>query len=137
MNEIIITESDGTYELESDGVSDFTLIGILECVLFDLKNKRTASKEVSTPSTPVQTAAPIEESAVEKLKIDVPKIEDIKTPATVVPDIRTRISNAMKAIRSLGGQTESIDLDNATEDDLQTELEALTEQYKRLKAKGK
>lgn len=137
MNEIIITESDGTYELESDGVSDFALIGILECVLFDLKTKRALSKESPAQIPTTQMAAPIEEPAVEKLKIDVPKIEDIKTQATVVPDIRTRISNAMKAIRSLGGQTESIDLDYATEEDLQSELEALTEQYKRLKAKNK
>jgi Asp-tRNA(Asn)/Glu-tRNA(Gln) amidotransferase A subunit family amidase len=137
MNEIIITESDGTYELESDGVSDFTLIGILECVLFDLKNKRTSSKESPVQIPPVQMVASVEEPAVEKLKIDVPKIEDIKTQATVVPDVRTRITNAMKAIRSLGGQVESIDLDSATEDDLQMELEALTEQYKRLKAKSK
>lgn len=137
MNEIIITETDGTYELESDGVSDFTLIGILECVLFDLKNKRPSPKENSAQIPPVQKTAPVEEPAIEKLKIDVPKIEDIKTQATVVPDIRTRISNAMKAIRSLGGQTESIDLESATEEDLQSELEALTEQYKRLKAKSK
>lgn len=137
MNEIIITESDGTYELESDGVSDFALIGILECVLFDLKNKRATSKEIPAQTPVTSTVTAIEESAAEKLRIDVPKLEDIKTQATVVPDIRTRISNAMKAIRSLGGQTESIDLDNATEEDLQSELEALTEQYKRLKAKNK
>lgn len=137
MNKITITESNGQYKIENGGVSDFALIGLLECVLFDLKNSRTASKE-SQPQIPTeQTAAPVEEPAVEKLPIDVPKIEDIKTPATVVPDVRTRIANATKAIRALGGQVESIDLDSATEEDLQTELEELTEQYKRLKAKGK
>lgn len=134
MNKITITESNGHYEIESGGVSDFALIGILECALFDLKNNRASS---SAQSKIPQTATPIDEPAVEKLQIDVPKIEEIKTQATIVPDVRTRIAKAMKAIKALGGQVESIDLDNATEEDLQTELEALTEQYKRLKAKSK
>lgn len=131
MGKITITESDGQYEIERGEVSDFELIGLLECVVFDLKNNRpranSAVQKVAKPS--------VEPS--EEMKIDVPKLEDIKTSATVVPDIRTRISNAVKAIKSLGGQIEDFDLNNATEDELQVELEALTEQYKRLKAKSK
>lgn len=140
MNKITITESNGTYELENDGISDFALIGVLECVLHDLKNNRVPSQEnsVKTEIKPVEEpAAPITEPVVEEMKVEVPKLEDIKTQATVVPDIRTRITNAIKAIRSLGGQIEEIDLDKSTEEELQTELEALTEQYKRLKGRTK
>lgn len=140
MNKITITESNGTYELENDGISDYALIGLLECVVHDLKNKRAPSQESEVKAEVKlieEIAATITEPVVEEMKVDVPKFEDIKTQATVVPDIRIRITNAVKAIRSLSGQVEEIDLDKSTEEELQTELEALTDQYKRLKGRNK
>lgn len=40
MNEktAVITEQEGKYTIENRGISDFALIGILECILFDLKS---------------------------------------------------------------------------------------------------
>ncbi len=40
MNEktITITERDGEYQIQNSGMSEFTLIGMLECILFDLKS---------------------------------------------------------------------------------------------------
>jgi len=42
--------------------------------------------------------------------------------------LRTRIGNAIKAIRSLGGEVEDIDRSNLTDEELQTELEELKNQ---------
>jgi uncharacterized protein (DUF3084 family) len=53
-------------------------------------------------------------------------------------DLRTRISNAVEAIRGLGGEVQNLDRSQATDEDLQADLEDLTNQYKRLKnLKGK
>ena len=53
-------------------------------------------------------------------------------------ELRTRISNAVKAIKGLGGEVGDADRSLATDEELQTELEELTNQYKRLKnSKGK
>ena len=34
---VVITESNGQYQIKGNGIPEFALIGILECVLFDLK----------------------------------------------------------------------------------------------------
>ncbi len=47
--------------------------------------------------------------------------------------LRTRISTAVKAIKSLGGEADDINHGDATDKELQSELEELTNQYKRLK----
>jgi hypothetical protein len=54
-------------------------------------------------------------------------------PKSSAPDLRTRIGNAITAIKSLGGEVPDFDAVNATDKELQEELAALTEQYKRLK----
>ncbi len=38
---ITITERDGAYEIQNEGISQFALVGILECVLFDMKTARS------------------------------------------------------------------------------------------------
>jgi hypothetical protein len=62
----------------------------------------------------------------------------VQEPKEIVQDpgssnLRNRISNALKAIRSLGGEIEDVDRSQATDEELQAELEDLTNQYKRLK----
>jgi hypothetical protein len=68
---------------------------------------------------------------VEKAAADAKREVVEKVPA---PDLRTRVGNAVKAIRGLGGQIEHTDLSSLTDEELQSELEELTEQYKRLKS---
>ncbi len=44
---VTITEQDGEYQIQNSGMSEFTLIGMLECILFDLKsaqNRRPFTK---------------------------------------------------------------------------------------------
>ncbi|MGI8494376.1 MAG: hypothetical protein ACR2L1_03545 [Pyrinomonadaceae bacterium] len=35
---VIITELDGRYKVENKGISEFALLGILECIVFDMKS---------------------------------------------------------------------------------------------------
>lgn len=149
---VTITERDGQYEIQNDGISEFALIGVLECVLFDLKTARTekpmveqesaANAETNTEITN-ETAGKQEESQPEP-KRESSAISDAavdETPqskvaaASLGPETRTRIANAVKAIKALGGEVdETSDYSNATDEELKTELEELTEQYKRLKS---
>ena len=154
---ILITEHNCTYQVQNNGISEFALIGILECILFDLKS---ASRQASTtghqkspaeqneadnrqPEKHSDSPPPHEEDKeieepkeikiAEDLKATEPKLKrEAVQPST--PDLRTRISNAVKAIRGLGAQIEDTDLSNLTEEELQSELEELTGQYKRLKS---
>jgi len=144
MNEktVVITEKDGTYQIQNNGISDFALLGILECIVFDMKSDdrrelNIAQKEIPAKqnnvnddsSETIQKSETIEqEEAVEHE----PKRAVVQETPT--PDIRTRISNAVKAIRALGGRIEDADLSNLTDEELQSELEELTSQYKRLKS---
>jgi hypothetical protein len=34
---VVITETDGKYRVINNGIADFALIGILECIVFDMK----------------------------------------------------------------------------------------------------
>ena len=154
---ILITERNGTYQLQNNGISEFALIGILECIVFDLKsaNRQTADSEQKEPlaesgkTTNLQpeeqsdSAPPLPESketketeTIENSKETAPvePKREVTEPTTAVPDLRTRIGNAVKAIRALGAQIEDTDLNNLTEEELQSELEELTSQYKRLKS---
>jgi hypothetical protein len=117
----VITEKDGQYEIENNGISEFALIGILECILFDMKTAR--SKELSVKQTEIRHES---REVTEEPKKTV--IQESKTP-----ELRTRISNAVKAIRGLGGTLEDTDLSSLTDEELQAELDELTNQYKRLK----
>lgn len=127
---VTITELDGKYLVENYGIPEFAIIGILECILFEM---RTARHE--KPSVDVDK----EELVVEKNEIiheqkEALQESDKKVPVEAnTPNLRTRISSAVKAIKALGGEAEDTNRTQATEEELQTELEELTEQYRQLK----
>ena len=134
---IIITELEGTYRVQNDGLSEFELIGILECLVFEMKfarrhalpDKKTDAAAVSITASQEVTGQP-EEAPQETSR------ETVQSSAS--PELRTRINNAVKAIKNLGGEVVDVNRSGATDEDLQTELEELTNQYKRLKSsKGK
>lgn len=137
---ISITERDGTYHIQNNGISEFALIGILECIVFDLKTANGQKPQ----------AAQIEEEKPAVEQSDQPEVfekkEAARTPEKTrensgreaaqpsnSTDLRTRISNAVKAIKNLGGEADEKDLGSATDEELRFELEELTNQYKRLK----
>jgi hypothetical protein len=136
---VVITEKEGGYEIENNGISEFTLIGMLECILFDLKTagRRRASTDntVAAVAAATVTEAPVHpEQENEKQTIkDAGKEESADKNKGGSPELRTRIGNAVKAIKDLGGEVGSSDLTDATDEELQTELDELTNQYKRLK----
>ncbi|HEY8562535.1 MAG TPA: hypothetical protein VIL74_19305 [Pyrinomonadaceae bacterium] len=127
MNEktVVITEMDGKYRVENNGISEFALLGILECIVFDLKSAKRAATEINSEIKTANAPAPVVESTPVKTKESAAESNS--------PELRTRIANAIKAIRGLGGQTPDFDADSASDQELQEELNALTEQYKRLK----
>ncbi len=138
MNEktVVITEKDGKYQVENNGVSEFALIGILECALFDLKT--AASSRGESPAHQKEIVQepkrePIPETIKEANQETSQKTAEATSQEQSVPDLRTRISNAVKAIKGLGGQADEGTRSDATDEELQTELEELTNQYKRLK----
>lgn len=128
---VVISQLDGKYQLQNNGISEFALIGILECLLFNLKS---AHRE--TPSAqPLELLIPAEKQEIVQEQKEAAREPDKKAAKeSNSPDLRTRISNAIKAIKSLGGAAEDIDRTDSTEEELQAELEELTEQYKRLKS---
>ncbi len=134
---IIITELEGAYRVQNDGLSEFELIGILECLVFEMKSARRQAlpdKKTDTAAVAITASQEItgqpEEAPQETSK------ETVQSSAS--PELRTRINNAVKAIKNLGGEVGDVNRSGATDEDLQTELEELTNQYKRLKnSKGK
>ncbi len=160
---VVITQpEDDKYRIENSGISEFALIGILECIVFDLKTaaarrkagitgtsrieKGTASNSEKKPVAelihPPVAAVHKEQTKDEEIILKTeaitsePKREGnpLPPPTSNTPDLRTRIGNAVKAIQGLGGAAEQTDLSKLTDDDLQAELEELTYQYKRLKS---
>ncbi len=135
---VVITEREGRYEIENNGISEFTLIGMLECILFELKT--AGRRGASTDNTVAAVAAAVTEAPVhpeqendnQTIK-DAGKEESADKNKGGSPELRTRIGNAVKAIKDLGGEVGSSDLTDATDEELQTELDELTNQYKRLK----
>ncbi len=138
---IIITESEGSYRIQNDGFSEFELLGILECIVFEMKSARrheASGKTTEPPDATQETRKHSEETApgpkITEQPKEIPSAVDRETvQPTASPDLRTRISNAIKAIKDLGGKVDVSDLSQATDEELQTELEELTSQYKRLK----
>ncbi|MBA2621626.1 MAG: hypothetical protein H0U87_10540 [Acidobacteria bacterium] len=134
-NTVIITERDGKYEIQNNGVSEFALLGILECIIFDMKS---AGRQ-HAHSEPKKQDAVREEAFIKKQTIDAePKQTESETKGEAAPtpntsDLRTRIGNAVKAIKALGGKTEDADLSRLTDEDLQSELEALTDSVQTIK----
>ena len=117
---IVITETEGKYRMQNNGISEFALIGILECILFDLKSAGRQEPSIEKPKV------------TDDLKQRAPETTE-KVPEAGMPDLRTRIGNAVKAVKDLGGEAEHTDLTKLTNEELQAELEELTNQYKRLK----
>ena len=116
---VVITEINGKYSVENNGISEFALLGILECIVFEMKS----AKREAVAAEPIPVNAPPLANQEEKV-----------VQESNAPELRTRIANAVKAIRDLGGQTSDLDLSTASDQELKDELEALKEQYKRLKS---
>ncbi len=152
-NTVVITEMDGKYLIQNNGIADFALIGILECIVSDMK---TISRKLEIPAEQKDTVpeskemTPDKSQAVDKSQtVTEPAKEQKETPRPAVnppqadavivsnvasvPQLRTRIGNAVKAIKGLGGEAADVDRTTATDKELRTELEDLTNQYKRLK----
>lgn len=162
---IVISITDNNYQIHRSQVNDFELLGILEMIVFELKNSRserlqaedssllpeTVQPKISQPeitAQEIEKPAPTSNAKVtealsvpEVVKAEAPKAETVPpasaaaTPAS--GELRTRIGNAIKAVRDLGGRIEDVDLSKMTPEELQTELEDLTSQYKRLKISKK
>ena len=120
-NTIVITEKDGKYHIKNNGISEFALLGILESIAFDMKTVKRQELSIEKESSGDT------QNAVKEL------VPESTASKSVAPELRTRISNAVKAIKSLGGEVTNFDVDSATDGELDDELQALTEQYKRLK----
>lgn len=120
-NTIVITEKDGKYHIKNNGISEFALLGILESIAFDMKTVKRQELSVEKESSGAT------QNAVKEL------VPESTASKSVAPELRTRISNAVKAIKSLGGEVTNFDVDSATDGELDEELQVLTEQYKRLK----
>ena len=145
---IVITVDGNQYKVERNGISDFALIGVLECLVSDLKSNRlnfesnpqpkdTRFEEKSEPSVEkaMVESKDIEQANLEpSVDLNDQKAETLqKQEANQTNEIRNRITNARKAIRELNGEVEETDLNTMTDEELQTEFEELTNQYKRLK----
>lgn len=138
MNEktVVITERDGTYQIQNNGISEFALLGILECIVFDMKSANGKESGVEQKESPAKQKALNQEQneTLQKLEETKPETKREVVEKSAAPDLQTRISNAIKAIRALGGKIEDTDLSNLTDEEMQSELEDLTSQYKRLKS---
>ena len=99
MNEktVVITEVNGKYRVENNGFSDFALLGILECIVFDMKNAK--HELIANETLTVDMSHPIDNQVVVK--------------ESNAPGLRTLVANAIKAIKGLGGQTPDFDASNA------------------------
>jgi hypothetical protein len=130
---VVITEKDGKYEIQNNGISEFALLGILESIVFAMKS---VNRQISPDGEPVKAAAPplTAPNATEKPAEESPAADTAPAAtASNSPELRTRIGNAVKAIKSLGGNVPDFEIATATDEELQEELAVLTEQYKRLK----
>jgi hypothetical protein len=143
---VVITETDdGRYQIQNNGISEFALIGILECIVFNLKTAGQDALQMTKQKLPDQPKEIIQEQKVTVARsnpVQEPNREQNSNREVVdkpkATDLRTRISNAVKAIRSLGGEAAESELSGATDEELRAHLEQLTAQYKRLKSsKGK
>ena len=126
---VIITEKDGTYQIQNKGIPEFALLGILECIIFDMKSvsRRESSVEQKEVLTKQNDPNPEQNEVPQKSKAMQEEIKREAAQELTASGIRTRINNAVKAIRGLGGRAENTDLSNLTDEELQSELEQLTE----------
>lgn len=142
-NVIVITVEGNQYKIEKNGISDFALIGVLECLVSDLKSNRqkfevlTLPKEIPVEEkTGISVEAPLNERTILESSAEINETigEVSQEETSQANEIRNRIKNARKAIRELDGEVEETDLYNLTDEELQVEFEELTAQYKRLKS---
>jgi hypothetical protein len=125
---VVVTERDGKYQIQNNGMTEFELLGILECIVFDMKN----AGRMEMPAEQENAGFQKNETVLDQIENE-QQIKKESVQESSVPDLRTRIGNAVKAIQGLGGKTEASDLSKLTEEELQVELEELTNQYKWLK----
>lgn len=139
---ITIKIKDGVYRIQNSELSHFELLGLLECVAFDLKTagrgeKAIAGETAAADPKPETTEERSEKASKTEAEPPAGETAREQNPEQGAPDVKTRIGNAVKAIRSLGGEVSEFDLDAATDEELQAELEELKNQYKRLKSSQK
>jgi hypothetical protein len=139
-NVIVVTVDGNQYKIEKNGISDFALIGVLECILTDLKAVRrrsegapapkegTAGRKVNLPKeNPL--VEPVVESSKTEMGVDQETSDLSKTDNPVVshetstPDLRSRITKAREAIRGLNGEVQELDLSKMSDEELQLEFE--------------
>lgn len=132
---IIITESEGKYRIQNDGLSEFELIGILECLVFEMKSARrqASSDKKSDAAAIIAAAATASQEITGQSEEARQRTIEETVQSSASPELRIRINNAVKAIKNLGGEVVDVNRSDATDEELQTELEELTDQYKRLK----
>lgn len=132
----LITETNGKYKIENKGISEFALLGILECIVFDMKNaeRKQLPAEFTEPGAAGKDNSNEKRKEVSEQKQTEQEIKREAAQSPNTPELRTRISNAVKAVKELGGKVEDTDFGKLTDDQLQKELEELTAQYKRLKS---
>ncbi|MCA1625281.1 MAG: hypothetical protein LC778_16085 [Acidobacteria bacterium] len=106
-NTVVITEKDGKYHIKNNGISEFALLGILECIVFEMKTAKR--QELSSKG---ESSGDAHEAVKETAPI-------AATPKSNAPELRTRINNAVKAIKSLGGEVTDFAADTATDEELQ------------------
>jgi hypothetical protein len=114
MNEktVVITEKDGTFQIQNNGISEFALLGILECIIFDMKSvsRRESSVEQKEALTKQNDPNPEQNEAAQKSEAVQEEIKRKAAQESTAPGIRTRVNNAVKAIRGMGGRIEDTDL---------------------------
>lgn len=143
---IVVTEKDGIYQIHNSILNEFELLGLFEQIVFDLKFSRQGKLQTENYSESKHPADSNQNTDAPRIETDesAAPVEKDNQPAATAPrisgltgssvaDLRTRIGNATRAIRDLGGKVETTDLSKMSDEDLQTELEELTAQYKRLK----
>ena len=102
-NTVIITEKDGKYQIKNNGISEFALLGILECIVFDMKSasRKELVTEHEEPSVNEKEIINQQEETIQELKEAETETRKEVLQKSDAPDLRTRISNAIKAIRGL------------------------------------
>lgn len=145
-NVIVITVDGNKYKVEKNGISDFALIGVLECVAADLKrisrqNEGSLNREVEMiePKDIAGGANSVvqDDMKSESAEAGYPGISSkANEPIVAPPDLKSRIIKAREAIRGLNGEVDNTDLSKMSDEELQEEFDALTAQYKRLKSSG-
>ena len=143
-NKIVITVDGNQYQIEINGISDFAVIGVLECILSDLKGINRKMDNVVVNNTSEITIEPLPTEnvtapVIEKAGANEPITPEIpnspkpaEQPQPKPGDIKSRILKAREAIRGLKGKVDDLDLDKMTDEELQIEFDELTAQYKRL-----